>query len=202
MNLPPCAAHQRPARLVTEKRHWIWLVGCILTGWSAMASGQTFYKWVDTGGVVHFSDQPPANITGVEERQLTAPRATERKPDSGEQVVSTTAGEQPGTAAAKPAAPVPEGPARVILISRQAPRIGPSALHVIGEVKNVGGKDARRVAVALNSLDTTQGTPCLQEEAAVTPSTLHPGESGNFDVDLDSPCLFGQPEIDVAPLWE
>ena len=75
-------------------------------------------------------------------------------------------------------------------------------MHVIGEVKNVGGADAQRVAVTITAVDSTQGTPCLNEEAAVTPSTLHAGESGNFDVDVDSPCLFGEPHVDVAPVWD
>lgn len=180
----------------------MWIVGCAIAGWCAVASAQTFYKWVDDGGVVHFSDQPPPNTKGVEERQLAAPPAAQRKPESVEQIGSANAAAQPGTAAQKPAGPPPEGPARVIMISRQSPRIGPSALHVIGEVKNVGGADARRVVVTLNSLDSTQGTPCLQEEATVTPSTLHPGESGNFDVDVDNPCFYGQADLDVAPVWE
>ena len=84
-----------------------------------------------------------------------------------------------------------KGPARVILVSREAPRTGPSSMHITGEVKNVGGADAQRVAVTISSVDSTAGTPCLSEEAAVTPSTLHPGESGRFDVDVDSPCLCG-----------
>jgi hypothetical protein len=90
----------------------------------------------------------------------------------------------------------------VILVSRQLPRTGRSSVHILGEVKNVGGAVAQRVGVTISSVDITAGTPCLSEEARVTPSTLHPGESGKFDVDVDSPCLLGNPQIDVAPVWD
>lgn len=74
-------------------------------------------------------------------------------------------------------------------------------MHVTGKVKNVGGDDARSVAVTITAADDTQGNPCLHEEAAVTPSTLRSGEAGRFDVYLDSPCLFGQATIDITPSW-
>jgi hypothetical protein len=95
-----------------------------------------------------------------------------------------------------------KGPASVILVSRELPRTGRSTVHIAGEVRNVGGADAQRVGVTISSVDSTAGTPCLSEEARVTPSTLHSGESGKFDVDVDSPCLLGNPQIDVAPVWD
>ena len=75
-------------------------------------------------------------------------------------------------------------------------------MHVIGEVKNVGGADAQRVVVTVSAVDPSQGTPCLTQEVAVAPPTLHPGENGKFATDVDSPCLNGEPAIDVAPGWE
>jgi hypothetical protein len=157
-----------------------------------MAAAQTFYKWTDDQGIVHFADMPPPKGEHVEERHLPvppteAPAAAEAAPATG----------------AEAQAPIPaESPARVILVSQQAPRTGPSSMHIIGEVKNVGGKDAQRVAVTVSSVDSTAGTPCLSEEAAVTPSTLRPGESGRFDIDVDNPCLSGEPQVDIAPVWD
>jgi hypothetical protein len=159
-----------------------------------MAAAQTFYKWTDDQGIVHFADMPPPKGGHVEERQLPAPQPAEA-PAAAEAAA-------PAAGAEAPTPVLAEGPARVILVSRQAPRTGPSSMHIFGEVKNVGGKDAQRVAVTVSSVDTTAGTPCLSEESAVAPSTLRPGESGKFDVDLDNPCLFGEPQVDVAPVWD
>jgi hypothetical protein len=36
----------------------------------------------------------------------------------------------------------------------------------------------------------------------VNPSTVPAGETGNFDVDLDNPCLAGDTPVDVAPVWK
>jgi hypothetical protein len=75
-------------------------------------------------------------------------------------------------------------------------------MHIFGEVKNVGGQDAQRVAVTVSSVDSTAGTPCLSEEGAVTPSTLHPSESGKFDLELNDPCLSGGPQVNIVPVWD
>jgi hypothetical protein len=182
---------------MTRKRRWVWGVSCVLAGWSAIATAQTVYKWTDEQGVVHFADLPPAHTKDVEERYLPA-RPAEEPP-------AAAPGDEPSTAEvgeAAPKAPAAEGPARVVVETRQTPRTGPSAMHIIGKVKNVGGTDAKGVAVTITAVDTTQGTPCLREEAGVAPSTLRPGESGNFDTDIDSPCLYGEPNVDVTPLWE
>ncbi len=168
------------------------VVGAAWLAWCATSGAQTFYKWTDEHGVVHFSDSAPAQAKGVEERNLPPP------PAGGQ----PEAAQDTGEAAATPGTPGATGPARIILVSRKAPRTGPSTMHIIGEVKNVGGADARGVAVTISAVDATQGDPCLNEQAAVAPSTLHPGESGNFDVNVDSPCLYGQPRVDVSPVWE
>ncbi|MFI5395696.1 MAG: DUF4124 domain-containing protein [Candidatus Binatia bacterium] len=178
---------------MVAKRLWMWVGGCGLVAWCAVAAAQTFYKWTDDQGVVHFADAPPPEARHVEERHLSPP-AEVRPADEG----SADTGKGDAQAQQDRSA---QDPAQVILTSRNTPRTGPSALHVIGQVKNVGGADAAHVAVTITALDSTQGTPCLNEEAAVTPSTLHPGETGNFDVVLDSPCLFGQPNLDIAPVW-
>jgi len=156
-----------------------------------MVAAQTFYKWTDDQGIVHFADMPPPKSGHVEERQLSRPPAE-----------APAAEAAPATGAEAPTPIAAASPARVIVVSRQAPRTGPSSLHIRGQVKNVGGKDAQGVAVTINSVDSTAGTPCLSEEAAVAPSTLHPGESGSFDVDLDNPCLSGDPQVDIAAVWD
>jgi hypothetical protein len=71
-------------------------------------------------------------------------------------------------------------------------------VHVSGEVKNVGGEDARSVAVIISAVDATAGTPCLREEVNVAPSSLRPGETGNFAADLDDPCLSGGTPVDIS----
>lgn len=174
---------------------WMWVVGCGLAAWCAVAAAQTFYKWTDDQGIVHFADAPPPEARHVEERHLSAPREVGSRNEGS---ADTEAAK--GDAQAQQEQPA-QGPAQVMVTSRATPRTGPSSLRITGKVKNVGGADAQRVAVTITAVDSTQGTPCLNEEVAVKPSTLHPGESGSFDTDLDSPCLFGQPNLDIAPVW-
>ena len=58
------------------------------------------------------------------------------------------------------------------------------------------------VEITLRTVDASQGTLCLNEQAAVNPSTLAPGESGHFDADIDSPCLAGGTPVDIVPVWK
>jgi len=163
------------------------LVGlALLTCVSRVAGAQTFYKWTDDNGTVHFSDVPPSNTKNVEERSL--PPAPAAPQDGGEKSEAAEA-RTPGAA---------EGPARVVLLSQHVPRTGPSAVHVSGTVKNIGGADARSVLVTVRAVDSTAGTPCLQEDVDVTPATLHPGETGDFDADIDNPCLAGGTPVDLT----
>jgi len=168
------------------------LAGVLLA--CSIASAQTFYKWTDAQGIVHFSDAAPADRKGVEEQRLPVPPA------------GAPARPEPDAAASARAAANASagltGPARIIIVSQNTPRTGPSAMHISGQVRNVGGADARSVAVTISATDDTQGNPCLNEQAPVEPPTLHPGETGSFDVDVDNPCLYGQPGLEVAPVWE
>ena len=170
-------------------RGWLALTGCGLACWLGVASAQTFYKWTDENGTVHFSDVPPADTKNVEERNLPPAPPPANPPDSGDKDKPTES-KTPGAAA--------EGPPRIVLVSHSAPRTGPSAVHLSGEVKNVGGAEARSVSVTVTAVDSTAGTPCLHEEVSVTPSTLGPGETGNFDTEIDNPCLAGGTPIDVS----
>ena len=171
-------------------------MGCLVAGWWSIAAAQTVYKWTDEDGVVHFSDSPPPQMDGVELKNMPAGGNASR----GDAQAAAPAPDTTPTAKE-------EGRARVTLVSHESPRTGPSAIHVVGEVKNVGGADAQRVVVTISAIDRAQGTPCLRQEAEVAPSTLHPGESGNFEVDLDGPCLYadqlyGDPTLDITPDWD
>lgn len=204
------AARGTPAR---RRALSAWLASALLLISCAAAAAQTFYKWTDDQGVVHFSDEPPAQAKHVEERKLPAVPAAASAvsppeaatPEPGKEVTppakseTPSEGDVPGTGA--PATTF-TGPARVIMVTREAPRISPRALHIFGQVRNVGGVDAHRVVVTISAVDAAQGTPCLQEETPVVPGTLRPGEIGQYDVDVDSPCLLGEPPVDVEPVWQ
>jgi hypothetical protein len=171
------------------------LLGCVMMVAASPAAAQTFYKWTDNRGVVHLSDLPPSRGQEVEERHLRVPPVVTRpESEDGEEAAADSDPEASAAAG--------DGPARVVMVSRKTPRTGPSMMHITGEVKNVGGKDAESVVVAVTALDSVQGNPCLDEEADVTPATLRPGQSGSFDLNLDSPCLFGNAKVDLQPVWE
>jgi hypothetical protein len=170
------------------------LVGLGLLCCYRIAAGQTFYKWTDDRGIVHFSDSAPVNTKNVEERNLPRPAPGAPEPPHG-------APQEDGEKGAPPEGKTSgtnEGPAHVVLVSSHTPRTGPSAVHVSGEVKNVGGEDARGVAVIISAVDVTAGTPCLREELNVAPSSLRPGETGSFDADIDDPCLSGGTPVDIT----
>jgi len=173
---------------------------CVLTLLAVPpAFAQTFYKWTDDRGVVHFSDAPPANIKNVEERAISAPpvvrQSGEATPDAGRAAVT-------GGAEGAPPEAAPTGPARVVILSRETPRISPSAIRVMGRVRNAGGEPASNVSVEVTVVDETQGTVCMQEQVDVEPTTLEGGKGGTFDVTLDNPCLFGAANLNIEPQWQ
>jgi hypothetical protein len=172
-------------------------MGWLAAGWATGVTAQTYFKWTDSQGVVHFSEAPPPQTKGVEKLDMPAVpvRPAAAKPAAGATTAADTTGTPPG--ATEGAAPA----ARVVLTSRKTPRTGPSGLQVTGEVKNVGGGSARDVLVTITVLDASSGYECLRQDVPVAPSTLGAGEVGTFDVDLDSPCLFGQPKLDLTPDW-
>ena len=167
-----------------------------MAGWCAAAAAQTFYKWTDNQGVVHLTNAPPPQQEGVEQLQLPRPKAP---PETDEQAAPQETG---GSAENGTPAPAAQGPAKLIIATRQTPRTGPRSMHISGEVKNVGGAAAQNVGVTISATDSGQGNPCLHEEAGVNPATLGPNESGRFDVNVDSPCLYGEPAVDVQPTWK
>jgi Domain of unknown function (DUF4124) len=183
-------------------RFWVWVVGCVLVAGAGTIAAQTVdkdvqtvYRWTDAGGVVHFADTPPLG-TQAEERHLAVPsteQATQPEP------MPEASLEQPSAALSE----VPPGsPARVLVLSRKTTRRGASALQVVGEVENFGGADATDLSVAVTANEPDKARPCLRQQFKVSPSTLHPGERGRFTADVDHPCLYGNPAIDVAPAWK
>jgi len=197
------------------QEHWLVrvFVACVLAAWSAPTLAQTFYKWTDDKGIVHFADMPPSRPQGVEERTLRVPPVVSKPANdaeavndgdtaNGDQAKATDADAAAGAAGSGAAKATGTGPAKVIMLSSKDRRTGPSSVHITGEVKNVGGEDAQNVAITVVALDVTQGTPCLEEETEVTPGKLGPGQTGNFDVDLNNPCLFGEANVNTKPVWE
>jgi len=175
---------------------------CAVVAWGSCAAAQTYYKWTDDQGVVHFSDNLPPPNQKVEERHLAPPQAHALPSDANG---AGAGGAQAPPAAQAAAAKTPQarsGPARVVLTKSRSPHTGPSTVHVSGQVKNVGGEDAQNVRVEITALDSGQGNPCLHARAAVSPATLKPDEDGTFDSEIDNPCLYGDPSIDVAPKWD
>jgi len=188
----------------TVTRRILQTLFCVLALLAALpALGQTFYKWTDDRGVVHFSDAPPSNAKGVEERVVNAPPIVRQSGDATPEP-GAEAGQTPGTGApaGAPAEAPPTGPAKVVLQSRETPRISPSAVRLMGRVKNVGAESASNVTVDVTVVDETQGTVCMQEQVDVNPGTLGGGKGGTFDVTLDNPCLFGAANLNIEPNWQ
>ena len=185
------------------KRRW-WLSaaawGMLLP---AIAMAQSVYTWTDKHGVVHFSDEAPPGVKGVEKRTLeTAPplvSGQDGEATPGETPVLAVTPVAEPTKASKHAA---EGPSEVVLTGRKVlPEGGARTRHLIGTVKNVGGEDATEVAVVIKVTDAGQGSECLTTEASVEPETLKPGEEGKFDQFVETPCFLGDFAVDVAPAW-
>ena len=177
-----------------SSRFWFLSLTLLLVGSYSAFAQDTFFKWTDERGVVHFSDTLPTDAKKVEERHLPARPAAPApgEPGVGQAMVGATPGQE-GTFS---------GPPNVIITNSEAPRIGPSAFRVHGQVKNIGGAVARQVVVAVSAVDAAQGNPCLQTETDVTPPTLGPGESGSFDANIDSPCLFGETTPQLTADWQ
>jgi len=169
----------------------LWLAGALVAGGAPGARADVVYQWTDQRGVVHFSDVPPPAATDVRQRDLPAAAAAATPP-------APTAGVMPAT-------PGPErasGQANVVLASDQTARIAPDAVRVVGTVRNDGDAPARGVHVVLSANDAGQNNPCLERPLAVQPDALQPRESGTFDAVVESPCLFGDPPLQLRPRWE
>jgi hypothetical protein len=192
---------RRRARRARAPRTVLSTMLAVLVACCAASHAQTFYKWTDERGVVHLSDEPPLNARGVEQRALPPPPPAEPPAAETDEAKAAPA-ETPAETTSTNTAERDAQPARVVTVSRQVTRNGPHAAHIVGEVKNVGGQNADAVEITLRAVDASQGTLCLNEQAAVNPSTLPPGDSGTFDADIESPCLAGDTPVDIIPVWK
>jgi Domain of unknown function (DUF4124) len=180
-----------------DRKSTCWLSAALLATFlcAQPVGAQTVYKWTDEGGVVHFSDVPPPAGQKYEERKGSAETSTGGEAPEGKQPAATP--EAPGSAKEEPFA----GPARVIVTRREAVKREAQERHLIGEVKNVGGEAASGVGVTARITDS-QGGDCGSEEVPVLPSTLDPGQTGNFDSTVNSPCFIEGGNVDVEAHWQ
>lgn len=158
-----------------------------------LAGAQTFFKWTDQSGTVHFSDSPPPAGQTYEQREVgpLEPPVKGQAPLPGE---NTAEGDNGGGSEST-------GPSRVILTSKEAAPRGTESRHVVGSVKNVGGRPADRVGVTLRVVDAN-GQECTREEVNVEPTTLNAGQNGNFDTTVESPCFADGAMVDAQVHWD
>ena len=96
----------------------------------------------------------------------------------------------------------PKGEARVVLEKQSSLTVGPSTQLFRGKVKNHGGTEATNVVVRLSVTETQQGAECLRAEIDVAPSSLPPGETGEFETEVDNACFFGDISVQIEPDWD
>jgi hypothetical protein len=178
------------------------LVVALLLATTACAG--TVYKWTDARGVVHYGDVPPPKASGIQtENMPDAPPPLVRQPIAPAAPPIAPANGQGAKAAAPPdAAGAPSGPAKVVLVDRQAENVSPTVQSFRGRVKNQGGAEARDVYVAIRVTEPTQGDECVRDEIDVEPSTLGPGAEGTFEAEFDSPCFHGPVKAELSPEWQ
>ena len=167
-----------------------------------IALAQSVYTWTDEKGVIHFADEAPPDVKNVEKRALEAPQPLIRDEQAegtpGEVIEVATPVPEPTVQSGKI---VSEGPARVVLTQRKAIPEGAETRHLIGEVKNIGGETATRVAIIIKVTDADQGSECVSGEVAIDPETLEPGQDGTYDDYVDTPCFLGNASIEITPIW-
>lgn len=154
---------------------------------ASVAEAQTYYKWTDERGTVHFSDQPPAGQAKVEERVLAPQRS---RPEAA---LETSKEPQPVTE---------PGPAQVVIAKQEVERLGANAVHIRGELENTGGSEARGVTVVVKAKDVGQGNPCLEREVTPTRDVLPPKARTTFEAEITDPCLLGEAPVEMSVNWE
>jgi hypothetical protein len=170
-------------------------LGLLVLGGVTARAGE-IHRWVDENGVVHFADVPPPNVQTTTRNMPNRP--TMAPTESGPAVTPApgTPGGTPGTPAAS------KGPARVAITEQNSESLGGSRHAISGTVANQGGEAARDVVVQVQVVSPAQGDDCLTDEIDVSPSTLKPGEKGEFDTELDHPCFRGETQISLRVQWE
>ncbi len=165
-----------------------------MSGALAPAQAQTVFQWTDEKGVIHFSNSAPPNGVVFQQRDMPVAPPIASVPDTGGAVAPNE--DASGKAGAKPS-----GPAQLVLEGSETVREGPNAEGFTGKVKNVGGAPARNVAVQITVTDSVQGDQCLQDEISVQPSTIGPGETGEYRGSFENPCFYGEARVELEPLW-
>lgn len=163
---------------------------------AAPAAAGTVYKWIDSRGVVHFGDVPPAQASGIRSETMPAPPppvARPPQPKSDAPADGTAAQPGDGSAATKEA--------NVVVTDSQAEPVGPAAQSFRGKVRNQGGTEARDVFITIVVTEPTQGAECLRDEIDVEPSTLGPGAEGTFQAEFDNPCFHGPITPELHAEW-
>ena len=156
------------------------------------AAAQTVFQWTDENGTIHFSNSAPPKGVDFQRRDMPAPPPIASLPKG----TSPAASEAGGQAAAKGS-----GPAQLVLDQPESLQEGPGVEGFVGKVKNVGGAPAPQVAVQITVIDPVQGDQCLQDEIAVRPSTIAPGQTGEYRGSFENPCFYGDAKVNLVPLW-
>lgn len=170
-------------------------LGLLMLGGVTARAGE-IHRWVDENGVVHFADVPPPNVQTTTRNMPNRPTAAATEPASGATPAPSAPGGTPGTPAAS------KGPAQVVIATQDSESLGGSRHAISGTVENRGGEAARDVVVHVQVISPAQGDDCLSDEIDVSPSTLKPGEKGEFDTELDHPCFRGETQVSLRVQWE
>jgi len=155
------------------------------------AGAQTVFQWTDEKGVIHFSNSAPPKGVDFQRRDMPAPPPIASLPKE-----APPAAPGAGGPAAKG-----KGPAQLVLEEPESLQEGPGAETFVGKVKNAGGAPAHQAAVRITVTDPVQGDQCLQDEIAVRPSTIAPGETGEYRGFFENPCFYGDAKVELLPLW-
>lgn len=190
--MPHAAAPGRPL-----DRAVLALAAVVLFVAIGRSEAQRVYTWKDERGVIHFADAPPKDGEfGVKDLPVP-PAPPPPTPEAG-----TPAGTAPEVTPATPAATPADAEARVVIEEQSSRSAGDAAQRYFGRVKNVGGTEAKNVRVTIAVRETVQGADCLQDEIAVSPADLPPGETGTFTADFENPCFNGPTDAKLRPEWD
>ncbi|MEO8601197.1 MAG: DUF4124 domain-containing protein [bacterium] len=164
----------------------------VALGLATPALAGDVYRWVDANGVVHFADVPSAGARQVQTQSMPPPPTR----PTGEAAAADAPAAEAGT-------PVPAtGPARVVVTRQNEESLGSGSHGYRGAVKNEGGTAAHDVAITIRVVEPQQGQECLNDEIAVEPSTLGPGETGVFSANFNNPCFAGTTQTAYEVVWD
>jgi hypothetical protein len=183
---------------------WVAVVTVLLA--ASLASAQTVYTWTDGQGVVHFSDENPEGVQGVETLTLEAPVPLVSELEGQGEGEGEAGGEGESQMVVTPIGEAsdapPPGPAEVVFQGAELAVIGDTQRKVRGRLRNVGGRTARRIAVRVVVTDGDSGNLCMTTDFGAQPAELDAGADGTFEGELDTPCFYGNPKLAYYPEWD